>query len=97
VKISQDEVRYVADLANLSLSEIEVHKLQADLDEILGHIERLKEIDTEGVEPMAQVLYEAEGELRPDSARPSLGTEVALGSAPQPGHGYFKVPKVIER
>ncbi len=97
MKISEDEVRYVAGLANMSLSEGEVHNLQADLDEILGHIERLKEIDTEGVEPMAQVLYEAEGELRPDRVRPSLGTEAALANAPQPGAGYFKVPKVIER
>ena len=58
MKITEKEVRYVADLANLSLSEEEVHKFQADLDEILGHVERLNEIDTTGVEPMAQVLYD---------------------------------------
>jgi aspartyl-tRNA(Asn)/glutamyl-tRNA(Gln) amidotransferase subunit C len=97
VKISEEEVRYVAELAHLSLSDAEVHKFQADLDEILGHIERLKEIDTEGVEPMAQVLYEAEGDLRADCPRPTLGTDTALANAPQAGAGYFKVPKVIER
>jgi aspartyl-tRNA(Asn)/glutamyl-tRNA(Gln) amidotransferase subunit C len=99
VKITEKEVRYVADLANLSLSEPEVHKFQADLDEILGHVERLNEIDTTGVEPMAQVLY-AGGDtarLRADRERPPLGTETALANAPQPGNGYFKVPKVIER
>jgi len=99
VKITEDEVRYVADLANLSLSEEEVHKFQADLDEILGHIARLNEIDTAGVEPMTQVLYDA-GETatwRDDRQRPPLGTEVALANAPQRGAGYFKVPKVIDR
>ena len=99
MKITEDEVRYVADLANLNLSDAEVHKFQADLDEILAHIDRLKEIDTANVQPMAQVLYDA-GEtatLRADRERPPLGTEVALANAPQAGAGYFKVPKVIER
>lgn len=99
MKITEKEVRYVADLANLNLSDAEVPRFQADLDEILGHVERLKEIDTEGVEPMAQVLYAA-GDTdtwREDRERPPLGTEVALANAPQPGEGYFKVPKVIER
>ena len=99
MKISEDEVRYVADLANLNLSDAEVRKFQADLDEILAHIERLNEIDTSNVQPMAQVLYDA-GEtatLRADHERPPLGTEVALANAPQAGAGYFKVPKVIER
>jgi aspartyl-tRNA(Asn)/glutamyl-tRNA(Gln) amidotransferase subunit C len=98
VKITEKEVRYVADLANLSLSEAEIHKFQADLDEILGHVERLHEIDTEGVEPMAQVLYAAgDTTLRADRERPPLGTDVALANAPQSGGGYFKVPRVIER
>jgi aspartyl-tRNA(Asn)/glutamyl-tRNA(Gln) amidotransferase subunit C len=103
VKITEKEVRYVAELANLSLSEAEVHKFQADLDEILGHVERLNEIDTAGVEPMAQVLYAAGDtagdrvKLRADCERPPLGTDVALANAPQSGAGYFKVPKVIER
>jgi aspartyl-tRNA(Asn)/glutamyl-tRNA(Gln) amidotransferase subunit C len=99
VKISEEQVRYVADLANLSLTEAEIHKFQADLDEILGHIDRLKEIDTTGVEPMAQVLYEA-GEtatLRADRELAPLGSQAALANAPQAGAGYFKVPKVIER
>jgi aspartyl-tRNA(Asn)/glutamyl-tRNA(Gln) amidotransferase subunit C len=99
VKITEQEVRYVADLANLSLSEAEVHRFQTDLSEILGHIERLSDIDTAGVEPMAQVLYEAgdASTLRSDCERPPLGTETALANAPQSGAGYFKVPKVVER
>ncbi len=99
MKISEKEVRYVADLANLSLSDAEVQKLQADLDEILGHIERLNEIDTEGVEPMAQVLFSdgAATTWRADCERPTLGTETALANAPRSGGDYYKVPKVIER
>jgi aspartyl-tRNA(Asn)/glutamyl-tRNA(Gln) amidotransferase subunit C len=103
VKITEKEVRYVAELANLSLSEAEVHKFQADLDEILGHVERLNEVDTAGVEPMAQVLYAAHyatddtATWRADRERPPLGTDIALANAPQAAAGYFKVPKVIER
>ncbi len=99
MKITEEEVRYVADLANLSLSDAEVHKFQADLDEILGHIARLNDIDTTGVQPMAQVLYEAgdTSTWRADRERPPLGTETALANAPLRAAEYFKVPKVIER
>lgn len=99
MKIAEKEVRYVAELANLNLSDAEIHKFQADLDEILGHVERLNEIDTTGVEPMAQVLYAAgdTATWRADRERPPLGTDIALANAPQSGAGYFKVPKVIER
>jgi len=99
LKITEDEVRYVADLANLKLTDDEVRKFQADLDEILVHVDRLNEIDTSGVDPMAQVLYEAEetATLRPDRARPCLGNELALANAPLAGAGYFKVPEVIKR
>jgi aspartyl-tRNA(Asn)/glutamyl-tRNA(Gln) amidotransferase subunit C len=99
VKITEKEVRYVAALANLQLSDAEVGKLQTDLNGILEHMDKLKEIDTTGVEPMAQVLFDA-GEtatLREDVVVPPLGNEAALANAPQPGTGYFKVPLVIER
>jgi aspartyl-tRNA(Asn)/glutamyl-tRNA(Gln) amidotransferase subunit C len=99
VKITESEVRYVAGLANLRLSDAEVHRLASDLDQILTHIDKLNEVDTSGIEPMAQVLFEAEetATLREDLERPSLGNQVALANAPQAGAGYFKVPKVIER
>jgi aspartyl-tRNA(Asn)/glutamyl-tRNA(Gln) amidotransferase subunit C len=99
VKITEKEVRYVAGLANLQLTETEVAKFQSDLNGILEHMDKLKEIDTTGVEPMAQVLFGA-GEtatLREDVVIPPLGNEAALANAPQPGAGYFKVPLVIER
>jgi aspartyl-tRNA(Asn)/glutamyl-tRNA(Gln) amidotransferase subunit C len=99
VKITEKEVRYVADLANLRLTDAEAVRLRADLDGILEHMDKLAEIDTTGVEPMAQVLFDA-GEtstLRPGIPAPPLGNEAALANAPQSGAGYFKVPKIIER
>ena len=99
MRITEKEVRYVADLANLKLTDSEVARFQADLDGILEHMDKLNEIDTDGVEPMAQVLYDAEetATLRPGIPATTLGSQAALANAPQAGAGYFKVPKVIER
>ena len=79
MKITEKEVRYVADLANLRITDAEVAKFRADLDGILGHIDKLNELDVTGVEPMAQVLFEtADGAtLRPDVAAPPLGNQAA--------------------
>lgn len=99
MKITEQEVRYVADLANLALTDDEVGRLAHDLDEILTHIGKMNELDTSEVAPMAQVLYEADGmaALRPDQERPGVGSETALANAALSGNGYFKIPKVIER
>lgn len=99
MKITEKEVRYVAALANLRLEESEVARLQSDLESILEHFDKLNEADTTGVEPMAQVLFDA-GEtatLRDDVPVPPLGNDAALANAAQKGAGYFKVPIVIER
>jgi aspartyl-tRNA(Asn)/glutamyl-tRNA(Gln) amidotransferase subunit C len=97
--LSEKEVRYVADLANLRLSEEEVRRMSQDLGQILTHIEQLNELDTTNVEPMAQVLYEADetATLREDIPHAPLGNRDALANAPASGAGYFKVPKVIDR
>jgi aspartyl-tRNA(Asn)/glutamyl-tRNA(Gln) amidotransferase subunit C len=99
VKISEQEVRYVADLANLRLTDEEIGRMRRDMDEILSHMDKLNELDTTNVEPMAQVLYEAEetATLREDRERATLANQEALRNAPLAGGGYFKVPKVIER
>ena len=99
MKITEAEVRYVADLANLKLTDQEIQRMQHDLDEILVHMDKLNEVDTGSVAPMAQVLYESEetATLRPDREAEPLGQDAALANAPQSGAGYFKVPKVIER
>lgn len=103
MKITEDQVRYVAGLANLQLSEAEIHRFSHDLDQILTHIEALHELDTSHVAPMAQVLYDAVEDadplatLRVDEERPPLGDVLALANAPLAGSGFFKVPRVIEK
>ena len=99
MKITESEVRYVAGLANLYLTDAEVKRFEADLNEILTHMDKLNEVDTSGVEPMAQVLYPGSqgANLRSDIPAPPLGNREALANAPRAGAGYFQVPKVIER
>ena len=99
MKITEQEVRRVAELANLALTEEEIVRMTKDMDGILEHMDKLNELDTSGVEPMAQVLYQA-GEtatLRADVERKPLSNADALASAPVAGQGYFKVPLVIEK
>lgn len=99
MKLTTEEVRYVADLANLRLSDEEIVHMSHDLGDILTHIEQLNELDTKDVEPMAQVLYDADetATLREDRPKTSLTNSRALANAPLAGAGYYKVPKVIER
>src|SRR5687767_14170111 len=99
MKITERDVRYVAALANLDLTEAETNSLVQDLDAILGYIDKLNELDTTSVSPMAQVLYDAPETqaLREDVARPGYAQEKSLANAPESGAGHFKVAKVIER
>lgn len=103
MKITEQEVRYVADLANLRLRDEEVPRMAADLDEILTHIDKLNELDTSSVEPMAQVLFDGKEDaeetatLREDVEHTPLGSEIATRSSAVSGSGYFKIPRVIER
>lgn len=99
MKLTEEQVRNVADLANLALNDVEIARMKHDLDDILTYIDKLNELDTSNVQPMAQVLYKAEetATLREDRDRATLGTDTALQNAPLAGAGYFKVPKVIER
>jgi aspartyl-tRNA(Asn)/glutamyl-tRNA(Gln) amidotransferase subunit C len=97
--LTDKEVRYVANLANLSLTEEEIARMVDDLGGILEQMDRLAEIDTEGVAPMAQVLFETDetATLRPDVERAPIGSELAVANAPVTSGGFYKVPKVIER
>lgn len=99
MKLSEEQVRYVAGLANLTLTENEIHQYAHDLSDILTHIDKLNELNTNGVEPMAQVLFEAEetATLREDEPHTPLTNAEALANAPVCGQGYYKVPRVIER
>ena len=99
MKLTEDQVRYVADLANLALSEEETAHFSDELSNILTYIDKLNELKTDDVEPMAQVVFEA-GEtatMREDQAGPTLSSEEALANAPLSGAGQFKVPRVIEK
>jgi aspartyl-tRNA(Asn)/glutamyl-tRNA(Gln) amidotransferase subunit C len=102
--VSMDEVLRVAELANLELTAEEVPRMQRDLNAILGHIAELNELDTSGVEPMAQVggvlgdaVETAGANLRADVVRPSLDRRAVMAAAPETDGRFFKVPKVIER
>jgi len=81
----------VARLARLRLSDEEVEAMVEELPKILGHIEKMEELDLEGVEPTSHVV-ELENVLRPDEPRPSLPVEKALEQAPDPQEGGFGVP-----
>jgi aspartyl-tRNA(Asn)/glutamyl-tRNA(Gln) amidotransferase subunit C len=97
--LTEKDVRYVADLAHLELTEEEVQKFLPQLDSILQYVEKLNELDTSEIEPMAQVTYPASQNpaLRPDEPRKTFTQDEALANAPEQGAGSFKVPRVIER
>ena len=89
------DVKYVAHLARLSLSPEEERKISAQLGNILGYIEKLKEVDVTGVEPTAHA-FPLVNVTRPDEVRPSLSNEDALRNAPAKANGLFMVPKIVE-
>jgi len=99
MKISREDVLKVAAMANLELSDSEVETFRGQLDDILTYIDKLNEIDTSGVEPMAQVVADGtdDSALRDDAPfRADVITEVLQG-APDPEAPYFRVPRVIEK
>lgn len=112
MKVTEQDVAYVADLANLELTEDERRSMLRDLNSILDYVDRLNELDTSSVPPMAQVsdrygVDEAkQGSARfayasredvLEGLRKSLPHNEALVNAPDPDENYFRVPKVIER
>jgi len=108
MKVSEQDVLYVADLANLELTPAERARMVRDLNSILEYVDRLNELDTSGVPPMAQVsdryrTAEKKGSaryeyaMRADQLGASLDHKLALENAPESDGMFFKVPKVIER
>jgi len=89
------DVKYVAHLARLSLSAEEEQKISVQLGDILGYIEKLKEVDVTGVEPTAHA-FPLVNVTRPDEVRPSISNEEALRNAPATANGLFIVPKIVE-
>jgi aspartyl-tRNA(Asn)/glutamyl-tRNA(Gln) amidotransferase subunit C len=112
MKVTEQDVNYVADLANLELSAEERSGMVRDLNSILGYVDRLNELDTSNVEPMAQVADRygvdrakqgsgrfayANREDVVEGLRKSLSQDAALENAPDADGTFFRVPKVIER
>jgi len=89
--IDRDQVLHVARLARLELSEAELDKMAGELSGILDHVERMNELDLEGVEPTTHVV-QLENVLRADEPRPSWPREKILEPAPDPDEGAFRVP-----
>jgi aspartyl-tRNA(Asn)/glutamyl-tRNA(Gln) amidotransferase subunit C len=95
MKISREEVAHVARLARLALEPAELDALTGQLDAILGYVEKLNELETEGIVPTAHAVP-MENAFREDLVLPSLGIDKALQNAPERDGSCFKVPKVIE-
>lgn len=95
MSVSEKEVRYVANLARLQLSEKDVKTLANDMNKILGYMDLLNELDTSNVAPLEHVI-EMNSWLRKDNAKPTISHEDALKNAPDADSDYFRVPKVIE-
>lgn len=89
--IEKDEVLYVARLARLKLTEPEVERMAAELSGILEHVQRISELDLDGVEPTSHVIA-LENVFRPDEPRPSWDRDEVLESAPDPASGAYRVP-----
>ena len=89
--IEKDQVLHVAKLARLKLTEPEVERMATELSGILEHVERISELDLDGVEPTSHVVA-LENVFRPDAPRPSWDRDEILESAPDPASGAFRVP-----
>ena len=96
--ITESDIRKIAALAHLEVTDEEVRTLAPQVASIVAYVEQLNELDTSAVEPALGGLT-PEGERtegsRGDATRPSLGQALALEQAPDPAHGHFRVPKVI--
>jgi aspartyl-tRNA(Asn)/glutamyl-tRNA(Gln) amidotransferase subunit C len=89
--IDRDQVLHVARLARLKLSDEEIERMAGELSGILEHVDRISELDLEGVEPTSHVIA-LENVLRPDEPRPSWSRDEVLEPAPDAASGAFRVP-----
>jgi aspartyl-tRNA(Asn)/glutamyl-tRNA(Gln) amidotransferase subunit C len=89
--IDREQVLHVAKLARLRLSDEEVERMASELSGILEHVERISELDLDGVDPTSHVIA-LENVFRPDEPRPSWSRDEVLEPAPDPASGAFRVP-----
>ncbi len=99
MKVSEADVAYVADLANLELTQAERTRMVRDLNSILDYIDRLNELDTKDVPPMAQTaaVGRSDEAMRDDKLTACLPHELAIENAPDHDENFFRVPKVIDK
>lgn len=94
-KIDKLQVRKVAKLARLDLTDAEVDEFSSQLSAIIEYVEKMNQLDTAGVQPLAHCLP-VSNVLRQDIVKESLGTEKTLANAPDRDDNFFKVPKILD-
>jgi aspartyl-tRNA(Asn)/glutamyl-tRNA(Gln) amidotransferase subunit C len=94
MKITRDEVLYVADLARLELDEASIEKFAGQITEILGYVDMLKGVNTDGIQPTSHAISLTNA-FREDENKDHLEREKALANAPEKEEGSFIVPKVV--
>lgn len=95
MSVSIEQVRHIAKLARIAMSDEEIERLAPELNNILGWVEQLGEVDTDGVEPSTAVI-DQKLRLRDDVVNDGDVRDAVLANAPEAQHGFFAVPKVIE-
>jgi aspartyl-tRNA(Asn)/glutamyl-tRNA(Gln) amidotransferase subunit C len=95
MSVSREQVRHIAKLARIGMSDAEIDALVPELNNILGWVEQLGEVNTDGVEPLTAVI-DQKLRLRDDVVNDGNIRDAVLANAPDAQHGFFAVPKVIE-
>ena len=95
MKISRDDIKTIARLSRLEVSEENMPQLEKELPDILSYVEQLNKLDLDGVETMAHAVP-LQNVLREDQVKPSIDHDKALSTAPVEDDGYFAVPRVVQ-
>ena len=95
MSVNVEQVRHIAKLARIAMSDADIEAMVPELNNILGWVEQLAEVDTEGVEPLTAVI-DQKLRLREDAVTDGDKRDAVLANAPEGQHGFFAVPKVIE-
>jgi len=95
MSVTNEQVRHIARLARIAMSDEEIERLAPELNNILGWVEQLGEVNTDGIEPLTAVI-DQKLRLREDAVTDGHIRDDVLANAPEAQHGFFAVPKVIE-
>jgi aspartyl-tRNA(Asn)/glutamyl-tRNA(Gln) amidotransferase subunit C len=96
MELNRELTLKLAALSRIEFSEEELVEIQADLQQMIGFVEKLNELDTSGIEPLTHISGEG-NRLRNDEVKVAITTELALSNAPAPSGSFFTVPKVIKK